>query len=132
LGWAAFAWQRVPEGSANWGDYPGENLSQGGYRSLRVWAKGEAVGGTFPRVQFKSGGNVAPEFSKKNGASYAVSGPYVLLTGTYAQYCVDLSGKDLSNVVSPFTIAVSKATNPKDQAIVILFDDVHFSREPCR
>jgi len=128
--WAAFAWQRVPEGSANWGEYPGANLSKGGYQSLRVWAKGEVEGGALPRVQFKSGGNVAPEFASTNRASYSVSGPFVELTNKYEEYCLDLTGKDLSNVVSPFTIALSRATNQQDK-ISALIDDVYFSPEGC-
>ena len=128
--WAAFAWQRVPAGSANWGEYPGANLSRGGYRSLRVWAKGELDGGVLPRVQFKSGGNVAPEFASSNPASYAVAGPFVELTNKYEEYCLDLSGQDLTNIVSPFTIAVSRASNPQDK-ISALIDDVYFSLEAC-
>jgi hypothetical protein len=117
--WAAFAWQRVPAGTANWGEYPGANLSRARYRSLRVWAKGELEGDVLPRVQFKSGGNVAPEFGSSNPASYAVAGPFV-----------ELSNQDLTNIVSPFTIAVSRATNRHDK-ISALIDDVNFSLEAC-
>jgi hypothetical protein len=128
--WAAFAWQRVPEGDANWGEYPGANLSKAGYRSLRVWAKGELEGGTLPKAQFKSGGNVAPKYASTNRASYTVAGPFVELTNNYEQYCLDLSGKDLSNVVSPFTVVISRASNRQDK-VSVLIDDVYFSPEAC-
>lgn len=128
--WAAFAWQRVPAGTANWGQYPGANLSRARYRSLRVWAKGELVGGVLPRVQFKSGGNVAPAFASSNPASYAVAGPFVELSNKYEEYCLDLSGQDLTNVVSPFTIVVSRASNRHDK-ISALIDDVSFSLQAC-
>ncbi len=131
LGWAAFAWQRVPDGSSNWGENPGVNLSHNGYRSLRVWAKGQRDGDSLPRIQFKSGGNVAPQFSTTNRASYTTAGPFVQLTDKYEEYCLGLHGQDLTNVVSPFTIAVSHANNPKDKAVVALIDDVYFSPEPC-
>jgi hypothetical protein len=130
LGWAAFAWQRVIEGGDNWGKSPGLDLNDDGYKSLRVWAKGQDNSGTFPRIQFKSGGNVAPEYATKNRATYNVAGPTVQLTGQWAEYCLDLKGKDLSNVVSPFTVVVTKASNAKGADF--LLDDIQFSKQLCQ
>jgi len=131
VGWAAFAWQRVPEGSMNWGENPGADLSSGGYQSLRVWARGELspTGGTPPKAQFKSGGNVAPKYSSSNAASYVVAGPTVELGATWKEYCLSLEGKSLKNVVSPFTVVVTKAGNPKGAVVVL--DDIRFSKSPC-
>jgi hypothetical protein len=130
VGWAAFAWQVVPEGTANWGEYPGADLSGRGYQSVRVWAKGEpATGGALPKIQFKSGGNVSPKFNGANRASHIVAGPTVELTAAGSEFCLDLRDKDLRNVVSPFTVVVTKASNPAGASIVL--DSIAFSSRPC-
>ena len=129
VGWAAFAWQRVIDGSDNWGQSPGADFSGGSFHSLRVYAKGiPDTAGLFPKVQFKSGGNVAPKYST-NRASYAVAGLTVQLTGQFQDYCLSLNGRDLSNTVSPFTAVVAKAGNA--QTVVIILDDIRFSTESC-
>lgn len=129
VGWAAFAWQHVLEGSDNWGQSLGTNYSAGGYRSLRVDAKGTPdESGIFPKVQFKSGGNVAPTY-KDNRATYAVAGPTVQLRAQFQEYCLSLEGRDLSNTVSPFTVVFAKAGNAR--TIVVVLDDVRFSTQPC-
>jgi hypothetical protein len=129
-GWAAFAWQVVSSGDANWGKDPGADLSQGGYRSLRFWARGDlsASGGTPPKAQFKSGGNVAPEYAKGKPPVFSVAGPTLELIG-WAEYCLDLRNKDLSNVVSPFTVVMTRPANPKGGVVII--DDVVFSPTVC-
>lgn len=129
LGWAAFAWQYVTEGTDNWGRTPGYNFGRD-YQSLRLWAKGQEDAGTLPRVQFKSGGNVAPEFAAKNKPSHNVAGPTVRLSREWALHCLDLRGKDLSNVISPLTVVVTRASNPK--GAIFWIDDVELSRETCR
>jgi len=129
VGWAAFAWQHVLEGSDNWGQSPGTNYSAGGYRSLRVYARGiPDASGIFPKIQFKSGGNVAPTY-KDNRATYAVAGPTVQLTAQFQEYCLSLEGRDLSNIVSPFTVVMAKAVNAR--TVVVVLDDVRFSTRPC-
>ena len=114
----------------NWGESPGADLSGGGYRSLRLWARGDltASGGTVLKAQFKSGGNVAPNF-KDNAASYFVSGPVQEITNDFREICLDLRGKNLSNTVSPLTVVVTKASNPK--GAIIILDDIVFSTHAC-
>jgi hypothetical protein len=130
VGWAAFAWQRVTEGSANWGESPGADYSRGGYLSLRVFAKGQPNdAGNLPKVQFKSGGNVAPTYNSTNRASYVVAGPTLQLTAAWVDYCVSLENRDLSNTVSPFTVVVTKTGNPK--GAVLFLDHVRFSQQRC-
>jgi hypothetical protein len=128
VGWAAFAWQYVPQGSANWGEYEGLNLSDRNFRSFRVVARGEpSPSKVLPKVQFKSGGNVAP--NSKYPASYAVAGSTVQLTANFQEYCLDLSDKNLRNVISPFTVVVAKANNPDGASVV--FDSMAYSTAPC-
>lgn len=126
LGWTAFGLQFVPEGAPmNWGEFPGMDLNDRGFRSFRVWAKT----GDTARVQFKSGGNVSPNFPK-NAASYSVAGPTVQLTKVYVEFCLDLSGRSLRNVVSPLTVVLTRAANPK--GAVVFVDDASFSTNPCQ
>lgn len=126
LGWTAFGLQFVPEGaSMNYGELPGMNLSDRGFRSIRVWAKTATVA----KVQFKSGGNVAPKFANTNGSSYSVAGPTVPLSTTYREYCLDLREKSLRNIVSPLTIVLTRAANPS--GAVVFVDDISFSTTAC-
>jgi hypothetical protein len=129
LGWAAFAWQHVLDGPMNWGELPGVDLSERGFRSIRVWAKADPASGSQPRVQFKSGGNVAPKYVATNAASYSAAGPFVQLSTTYREFCLDLTGKKMNNVVSPFTIVLTRAANPK--GAIVLLDDIQYSTAPC-
>ena len=135
VGWAAFAAQRVTEGSSNWGESPGLDLSSGHYLSLRVRAKGQpGENGAYPKVKFQTGGNVAPKYASTNRATYTVSSPTVDLKPRKAEeawtdVCVSLKDKDLSNVVSPFTAIVTKAGFPK--GAVIFLDEVRFSTQAC-
>ena len=126
LRWAAFGLQYVPEGAPmNWGEFKGMNLSDRAFRSVRAWAKAA----TAAKVQFKSGGNVAPNFTNTNAATYSIAGPTVTLSNTYREYCLDLTEKSLRNVVSPLTIVLTKAANP--QAVVAFVDDISFSTAAC-
>ena len=128
VGWAAIAWQVVTEGGMNWGDDAGADLHAQGFRSLRIWAAGEpSSSGTLPKAQFKSGGNTKPRASYP--ASYAVSGPPAQLGAHLEEFCLDLTAKDLSNVVSPFTVVVTKGANPA--GAVVIMSDVHYSTHPC-
>ena len=135
VGWAAFAAQRVTEGSSNWGESPGADLSSGHYLSLRVRAKGQpGESGAYPKVKFQSGGNVAPKYASTNRATYTVSSPTVDLkprkaADVWIDVCLSLRDKELKNVVSPFTAIVTKAGFPK--GAVIFLDDVRFSTQAC-
>jgi hypothetical protein len=132
LGWAAFAWQRVIDDSgngSNWGQSPGADLSSAHYRSIRINAKGlPNNSGAFPTVQFKSGGNVAPQYGN-NLASYAVAGHVEQLTGQFQEFCLSLENKNLSNTVSPFTVVVARPGNMPTASF--LLDNIRFSTQPC-
>jgi hypothetical protein len=128
VGWAAIGWQHVVEGTMNWGESPGVDLQDRGFRSLRIWACGErSTSGVYPKAQFKSGGLTAPQY--RPGASYAVAGPTVQLGARLSEYCLDLTDRNLSNVVSPFTVVVTRAANPA--GAVVILSDIHFSTQPC-
>jgi len=121
------AWQRVIDGSDNWGQSPGADFSGGSFHSLRVYAKDPDTAGYFPRSSSSQGQCRSKILDKR--ASYAVAGLTVQLTGQFQDYCLSLNGRDLSNTVSPFTAVVAKAGNA--QTIVIILDDIRFSTESC-
>src|ERR1035437_2290405 len=132
LGFAALAWQVVPQGAAlNFGEFKGSDLSSKGFKSLRVWARVDS-GASRLRVEFKSGGNVAPEYAASNSASYVVSTGTVSVDQDWREFCLDLParGDALRNVVSPFTVVVSGAYNPAER-IGLAIDAPSFSRQSC-
>jgi hypothetical protein len=94
-----------------------------------VYAKA-ADPSVLPRVEFKSGGNVDPKFATTNPASYLVSTGLVRLGTDWQEYCLELSGKNLKNVVSPFTVVISSAYNPAVK-VALKIDGVSFSTQPC-
>jgi hypothetical protein len=130
IGWAAISWQYVTQGTMNWGETKGKNLTGQDIRSLRIWARAaKSAEGDFPTVQFKSGGGTGSQVKSGYEASYEVVDEFRALKGDWQQYCLDLSGEDLKNVVSAFTIVLTKAMNPTGG--VVYLDDIHFSKQPC-
>ena len=138
LGWAGIAWQVLPPNAKlNFGEFKGRDLSATGYRSLRVWARVQS-GQDRLRVEFKSGGNVAPEYAVNNPASYIVSSGIKTVGQDWQVFCIALPirGNDprkndaLKNVVSPFTIVISGAYNPAE-LIGLAIDGPSFSRQTC-
>jgi len=131
--WFAIGWQ-FTSGEPNFGDAPGRDLDAGvaesaRYRSLRIWAKGDLKAGQPPIVQFKSGGGTKPGLAEGLRASYEVVDQFRPLTSRWAEYCLDLTGKKLTNVVSAFTIVMERAGN--SNGAVVYLDDIHFSPEAC-
>jgi hypothetical protein len=112
--------------NGRWGDTKGQDYSQRNYRSFRVFARGSS-GGRFPRIQFKLGDSTAPQ--SKYSASYSLAYPTVELSSGWQEFCFDLNGKDLSNVLSPLTIVITRGNNPS--GAVFYIDTMHFSHDPC-
>jgi len=130
VGWAALSY--LPgnaDPAKGWGDTVGLDYSSRAFQSFRVWARG--VRGprdpSYPAVQFKSGDSTSPGAAYK--ATYQAAGPIVILTQAWREYCIDIAGKDLSNVFSPLTIAITRANNPN--GAVFFIEDMHFSTSPC-
>lgn len=116
--WAAVAWQ-FPE--RNDGDQPGKTLSSS-FRQVSVWARGVADShGTFPKVQFKAGGNT--KSGARYNASFEVVGDFETLTSDWTEYHLDLQGKNLSNVATAF-IFVVKAQDVGPQGATFYLDDI--------
>lgn len=112
-GWAGIFWQQPAN---NWGNKPGGfNLSN--YKKVTFWARGAQ--GNEKIAEFKVGG-ITGENADSDSASI---GP-VSLTKEWKQYSIDLTGKNLSNIIGGFAWSASRDDNP--QGFVIYLDDIRF------
>ena len=86
--------------SCNWGIRNGYNLSSNRLTKITFWAKGENGGES---VQFKAGGVGwrGPQTSFKDSFDYEPK-LSVRLDTIWQQFTLDLTGKDLSNVIGGF------------------------------
>lgn len=108
-GWVGVAFQYPAD---NWGDKPGRNLAEAGYKELSIWARGvRDRNGRFPIIQFKAGGGTDP--SKPHQASFEAEGNFVTLTGEWRRYTVSLQKKDLKSVIAAFTFVLRADDNPQ-------------------
>ncbi len=125
MGWAAVAWQ-FPEN--NWGQEPGKDWSKRGFTRVTVWARGvKNRRGVLPKVQFKAGGNTNPDRTKyPYQASFDVESDFVMLTEDWKQYSLDLTGQNLTQVISAFTVVMRALDFGPDGGIFYL-DDIQYS-----
>ena len=113
-GWAGAYWLARAN---DWGDLkPGFNLT--GAHSLVFWARGDQGGEVIDA--FKVGGISGHKYSDTDTANI---GP-VTLTKEWKQYTIDLTGKNLSNIVGGFAWAANAKANPK--AIKFYVDNIYF------
>jgi hypothetical protein len=121
-GWGAVAWQFPAN---NWGDKPGRDLSDRGFREVSVWARGVPDSEShFPVVQFKAGGNTDP--SKAYQASFEVEGEFVTLKGEWVRYTIRLpdAAKRLKSVISAFAFVVRAEDHPNGATFFL--DDIEY------
>ncbi|MBL7151829.1 MAG: hypothetical protein ISS89_04490 [Candidatus Omnitrophica bacterium] len=111
--WAGMYWQNPAN---NWGNVDaGYDLSKAG--KLTFWARGEKGG---ERIEeFKIGG-IMGEYSDSDSA---VIGP-VILNKEWAQYNIDLNGRDMSYVIGGFCWAANIDNNPS--GAVFYLDEIKF------
>jgi len=97
-GWAGIFWQ---EPLNNWGEMDGGyNLT--GAKKFVFWAKG-AQGGE--EVEFMVGGGAGKNGKKGNTAEAKLG--KVTLAKDWTKYTIDLSGKDMSNIIFGFGFVVA-------------------------
>jgi hypothetical protein len=103
-----------------WGDRSGPGYNLAWAKKLVFYAKGQRGGET---LQFK----IAILGDKPYGDSnkLPVASPWVKLTSSYRRYEMDLSGQNLSRVVTPFCIVTNKAHNDNGQ-ITFYIDEIYF------
>lgn len=112
-GWTGVYWQ---EPGNNWGNRPG-GFDLTGATKLTFWARGDKGGEVIK--EFKVGG-IKGQYPDSTQAGI---GP-VTLTQEWKQYTIDLTGKDLSNIIGGFCWATSLDKNP-DGAVFYL-DDIRY------
>ncbi|MDD5504095.1 MAG: FecR domain-containing protein [Candidatus Omnitrophica bacterium] len=112
-GWAGVYWQNPVN---NWGDVQG-GYDLSGAKRLSFWARGEKGGETI--VRFGVGGITGqyPDSVK------AEIGP-VVLSNTWREYQIDLTGKDLTCVSGGFYWMTDRNSNP-DGAVIYLDNIVY-------
>jgi len=92
-GWAGIYWLNS---DCNWGDEIGFNLSTKGFSKISFWGRGAQGGET---AQFKAGGVKDKKY--KDSFDYEPKLD-VEFTNEWKEYTIDLTGKDLSNVIGGF------------------------------
>ena len=111
-GWAGIYWQSPAN---NWGN------KEGGYNltcaeKLIFAAKGELGS---ERVSFMMGG-----VSGSNSSDTANASTEVNLTDVWKKYVIDLTGKNLSNIITGFGLVASKSDNP--DGCTIYLDEIRY------
>lgn len=100
--WAGIYWQE-PEN--NWGTVPNAGYDLTGATKLTFWAKGENGG---ERIEFFAGGIGGPHPDSLPKTSTG----FITLTGSWQEYTIDLTSKDLSNVIGGFGWVTNSPNNP--------------------
>lgn len=117
-GWAGIYWQNKVN---NWGDRPGDDLSEAHFAKLTVWARGELGG---EQVEFKAGGIRNSYYPYQD--SFEVTTGRLQLGKEWQKYEIDLKGKDLSSVIGAFAFVVTKGRDGKE--VVFYFDDIQYEK----
>ncbi len=118
-GWGGIYWQNKPD---NEGLLPGEDLSEGGYKFVTFWAKGERGGEI---VEFKAGGIDVPELPNKD--KFRVTVGRICLSREWKEYYIDLRGKDLSSVIGGFCWSANQRGNPKGKGLTFYIDRIRYT-----
>ena len=114
--WAGIYWQNEPD---NWGDKPGEDLSEKGYNTVIFWARGEKGGEI---VEFKIGSINTP--GKKYKDSFTSKSKKIILEKEWRRYHLSLINKDLSCVIGGFCWVANKSGNPN--GLIFYLDDIQY------
>ena len=92
-GWAGIYWLNK---DCNWGDEVGYDLSKRGFSKITFWGRGENGGES---AQFKAGGVRDKDY--KDSFDYEPKLD-IEFEKEWKEYTIDLSGKDLTNVIGGF------------------------------
>ena len=110
-GWGGVIWQSPAN---DWGSQPG-GMNLTGATKLSFWARGKA-GGEKVKIGFGAIGKDKPFHDSAKGEKEFV------LTDAWAQYSLDVAGKDLSRIKSGFQWVVAGQGKP----VVFYLDDVRW------
>lgn len=117
-GWAGSYWQNRLN---NWGDRPGDDLREPGFRKISVWARGERGG---ERVEFKAGG-IRKRYNQYRD-SFEVTAGRIELTKEWREYVISLDGTDLSSVIGAFAFIAQKGADA--EPVTFYVDDIEYQR----
>jgi hypothetical protein len=113
--WAGLYWWDPPE--AEWGNIDG-GFDLSCATKLTFWARGETGG---EKAEFKVGGLKG---DYQDSLQPALSTGPIVLTGEWASYALDLSGRDLSHIIGGFLWVTNESSNPGGATIYL--DDIRF------
>ena len=115
---------------ANWGDFPEAGLEVSGATKLTFWAKGKTGGECVEFFAFGVGrdADTGTPFKSHPDSSPKRSIGYVILTDSWKQYNINLSGADLGYVLGGFGW-VTRARRNKNKDIVFYLDEISYDRE---
>lgn len=128
-GWAGVYWTNTADDSgANWGQYPGTNLSKNGFTKLSFWARGENGGEV---VEFGCGGidNTISQpdiFKYKDSFQKTKLSEKAVLTREWIRFTINLRNKDLSSVIGGFYWTASWTAN--SSGLIFYLDDIILER----
>lgn len=114
-GWAGIYWQ---EPANNWGTVKG-GFNLAGATKFTFWLRGEKGG---ERI----GGFTVGGIMDGSVSSDTAKGSHGPIVGTkeWKQYTIDLSGKDMSNIISGLSFSIGKGDNPGGATFYL--DDVRY------
>lgn len=128
IGWAGVYWTNTTDDGANWGQYPGTDLSDRRFSRITFWVKGKNGNEV---IEFGTGGinNMLEEpaiFQYKDNydKKYSTEGKVIVLSNEWEQYTIDLTGEDLSSVIGGFYWSVNWRANPT--GVTFYLDDIQF------
>lgn len=107
-----------------WGDRPGPGLDLAQARTLVFRARGLAGGET---IRVKAA--VVSDQPFGDSAALPVDAGWITLGSDWREYRVDVDGRDLSRVISPFMVVANDKHNPSGRATVFL-DDIRWEAAP--
>lgn len=113
--WAGIYWQ-IP--ANNWGEKPG-GFDLSNYKKLTFWAKG--ITGKEYIATFKVGG-----ITGDHGDSDAAEIGPVTLTTKWSKYAIDLTGKNMQQIIGGFCWSASHDDNP--DGFTMFLDEIRFEK----
>ncbi len=95
------------------------NIKKGARVRLKLFARGQTGGES---VQFKAGGISKGKYP--DSLTPVVETPYIRLTNQWQEYTLDLTTRDLTNLVGGFCVVLDRFHNPNRNEVWFYLDDI--------
>jgi hypothetical protein len=112
--WAGIYWQEPED---NWGTFPDGGYNITGATKVTFWAKGD-VGGE--KIEFFAGSDITGDSLTKTSIGY------VTLTNSWQQHTIDITSKDLSNIIGGFGFSTNSSNNINGATFYL--DDIKYDK----